>query len=531
MRALGMSNADIHIPPGAEHGRSATSNSRLLRAIIFYSALAVIVLVAVPYGSVEPWWKAAFESAIFLIGTIAFIEFYLSGRKSPSSSPPGIKGEGFSDGPEAVSSSPSPPILIAKGEGNKGTGKSIVRRRAFLLALLALVVFGVVQTFPFGSSYSAALSRNLPRTISYDPHGTRVWATEVLALVLLAGMLLRYTTDEKKFKALVYIVMGTALAAAVFGIARQTMQHQLGFGLPYLRPGVGYAQFINKNHFAFLAEMGIGLTLGVIVWRGLPRERLLIVVGAIVILAGAVVLANSRGGMLAVFSQIVFAGLLRLLVSPVKRHSREESRLNELTKSLRASLLVRVGLIVLLVVTIALGTIWIGGAPLSASLEAVPTEVGAPSDKSRWAVRRWDIWPATLKMIKDHPIAGVGFGGFWMAITRYHNASGEMVPQEAHNDYLEFLASGGLIALLIGAWFLYLYVQTLRARLRENSSRFVRAARCGALVGISGVAVHSVVDFGLHVPANAAVLVALLVISTSDLLRSKRRSRPPSAHK
>jgi len=101
-----------------------------------------------------------------------------------------------------------------------------------------------------------------------------------------------------------------------------------------------------------------------------------------------------------------------------------------------------------------------------------------------------------------------------MAITRYHNASGEMVPQEAHNDYLEFIASGGLIALLIGAWFLYLYMQTVRARVRESSSRFVRAARCGALVGISGVAVHSVVDFGLHVPANAAVLVVLLVVAT-----------------
>jgi O-antigen ligase len=129
-------------------------------------------------------------------------------------------------------------------------------------------------------------------------------------------------------------------------------------------------------------------------------------------------------------------------------------------------------------------------------------------------------------MIKDHPIAGVGFGGFWMAITRYHNASGEMVPQEAHNDYLEFIASGGLIALLIGAWFLYLYMQTVRARLRESSSRFVRAARCGALVGVSGVAVHSVVDFGLHIPANAVLIIGLMVISAVDLHSDKRRSRP-----
>jgi O-antigen ligase len=449
-------------------------NARLLRAIIFYSVLAVIALVAVPYGSVEPWWRAVFQGAVFLIGTMAFVDFLF-------------------------------------------TGESNIARYSFLLPLLALVVFGLIQTIPFGSSYSGALSRNLPRTISYDPHGTRVWVTEVLALVLLAGILLRYTTDEKKLKALIYLVIGIALASAIFGIARQTMQHQLGFGLPYLRPGLGYAQFINKNHFAFLAEMGLGLAFGIIVWRGLARERIVIVVGALLILAGAVVLANSRGGMLAVFSQIVFAGVLRLFVQPAKRHSKEESKLSELTKRLRASRLVSAGLIVLLVTTIIFGTIWIGGAPLVASLEAVPTEVGVAPDNSRWAVRRWDIWPATVKMIKDHPIAGVGFAGYWMAITKYHNASGEMVPQEAHNDYLEFVASGGLIALLIGAWFLFRFMRTLCTRLRVDSSRFLRAARCGALVGISGVAVHSLVDFGLHIPTNAAIFIVLMAISGVDL--------------
>lgn len=477
MRPLRMSNADIHIPSQSAKSRS-TSKRTLLRGGVFYAALGLVMLVAVPYGSVEPWWRAAFQCAVFLLAAIAFVDFLFAGEPN-------------------------------------------VARYSFLWPMLALVVFGLIQTIPFGSYYSAGLARNLPRTISYDAHGTRVWVMEMLALVLMAGILLRYTTDQKRLKTLVYVAIGTALASAIFGIARQTMQHQLGFGLPYLRPGVGYAQFINRNHFAFLAEMGFGLALGIIIWRGLARERLVIVVGAILILAGAVVLANSRGGMLAVFSQVVFAGVLRLFVRPARAHDKQESKLGELTKSLRRSLPVRVGLIVLLITTIALGTIWIGGAPLVASLEAVPTEVGSAPDNSRWAVRRWDIWPATLKMIKEHPVAGVGFGGFWMAITRYHNASGEMVPQEAHNDYLEFLASGGLIALAIGVWFVFRFMQTLRPRLPSDSSRFGRAVRCGALVGMAGVAVHSLVDFGLHIPANAAIFVALMVISTSDLRTGK----------
>lgn len=454
--------------------------SRRAANIIFFALLALIVFVSIPYGSVEPWWRALFVATVFVLAAISFIDFFL------------------------------------EGEFNVG-------RYSWLLPLMALAVFGFIQTIPFGSFYSAALSRNLPRTISADAHGTRVWVAEMLALTFLGAMLLRYTTGERKVKMLLYVVIGTALASAIFGIVRQTMQHQLGFGLPYLRPGIGYAQFINKNHFAFLVEMALGLALGLILWRGVSRERLLIIVGTILILAGAVVLANSRGGMLAMFSQVIFAGVLRLFVRPVNRHAKQESRLDKLTAKLTASPLVRVGLIVLLVATIALGTVWIGGAPLVASLEAVPAEVGASTDNSRWAVRRWDIWPATLKMIKDHPIAGVGFGGFWMAITKYHNASGEMVPQEAHNDYLEFLASGGVVGAILGAWFVVMFIRSAQRTVRVKYP-FGRAAKCGAIVGIVGVAAHSLVDFGLHIPANACLFISLIAVATLDSKRYGSRA-------
>ena len=43
---------------------------------------------------------------------------------------------------------------------------------------------------------------------------------------------------------------------------------------------------------------------------------------------------------------------------------------------------------------------------------------------------------------------------------------------------------------------------------------FRRAACLGALVGLFGVAVHGVVDFGLHVTINALVCTVLIVIAT-----------------
>ncbi|MDQ2920447.1 MAG: O-antigen ligase family protein, partial [Acidobacteriota bacterium] len=120
------------------------------------------------------------------------------------------------------------------------------------------------------------------------------------------------------------------------------------------------------------------------------------------------------------------------------------------------------------------------------------------------------------ELIKDHPVSGVGFGGYWIAITKYHRASGEATPQEAHNDYLELLASGGLIGLSIGVWFVVALVMTARRRLRSRDNE-IRAVTLGALAGILAVAVHSLVDFGLHITINALIFTVLVSIISLNL--------------
>jgi O-antigen ligase len=119
-------------------------------------------------------------------------------------------------------------------------------------------------------------------------------------------------------------------------------------------------------------------------------------------------------------------------------------------------------------------------------------------------------------MSKAHPIAGVGLGGYWIAIPGYHNASGTLVPQEAHNDYLELLASGGIIGIALAIWFAVVVFKRVRRNF-QSSNRFHRAASFGATLGIAGVAVHSLFDFGLHIIVNALIFVALIVIATTEL--------------
>lgn len=119
-------------------------------------------------------------------------------------------------------------------------------------------------------------------------------------------------------------------------------------------------------------------------------------------------------------------------------------------------------------------------------------------------------------------------------MTEYHGATGEMSLQQAHNDHLELLASGGIIGVALVAWLVAVFIKQARQRLRSQDA-FRRAVCFGALVGLFGVVAHSLIDFGLHTTINALVFTSLAVIATvngrveeKSILRRRSRRRRSS---
>lgn len=447
--------------------------SRLLGRIIFAGLLAIITLSAIPYGTNESWWVALFECAVFALGALWAIDGYLSGS------------------------------WLAGG-------------RALVMPLLLIALYAFMQTVPWrGLEAGAAGVGPVWSAISADPYETRLFLLKFLALVIAFALLLRYTSSQRRLRALVYIVIGIAIASALFGLFRQAAWNNAPVSfLPRLKPDVGYAQFINKNHFAFLIEMALGLTLGLAVGIlfGARRERLLIYLAASLPLWITLVLAGSRGGVFTMVAELVFLALMAppLLASPesVKRRASTGTWLRRFGGSFAA----RMVLIVCLVVGGAASIVWIGGDPLLSRLETMPGEFTSAEGGAE-NVNRLEIWRATWRLIKSHPVMGSGFGAYWIAIAEYHRGSGRLMPQEAHNDYLELMASGGIIALLLAGWFIVAFIKRVRLTLRTRDS-FGRAASLGALVGLFAVSLHSFVDFGLHITANSLVCIALIVIAT-----------------
>ena len=442
----------------------------LLGKAIYAAALVVLILAAVAYGGSDPWWKAFLTCVIFALGIFAALEIILSDKP-------------------------------------KLSGGSV------LLPAFVLVLFSAIQTVPLSRSDQAASGIRYPfwNSISADPYETRIFALQVIALMVLAVLLFRYATNERRMRRLIHVIIAIAVVSALFGLLRQTMQHQPGFFLPLLQPNQGYGQFINKNHFAYLMEMGLGLALGLVAAGGVSRERALIYLALLLPIWTALVLANSRGGILAMLVQLV----VTLLLFPII--VRDSHFVSERAWGFVKSTAVRLGLVSSLVILVVIGVFWVGGDQLVSSIEAARGEF-TESTEAREGVTRVKIWRDTIKMFQANPIAGVGMGGYWTAIPSYHQAPGSMTPQQAHNDYLELVASGGILGLAIFVWFAVTVLKEARVNL-QSPDGFRRAACFSALIGIAGVAVHSLVDFGLHRMANAMIFASLIVIATGKLNR------------
>jgi len=95
-----------------------------------------------------------------------------------------------------------------------------------------------------------------------------------------------------------------------------------------------------------------------------------------------------------------------------------------------------------------------------------------------------------------------------------------------HNDYLNTLTDWGVVgaAIVTSAWVL-LYAgvfktwRFVRRTSDDSSTRYSNklALVLGASVGLLAILVHSVVDFNMHVPANAILAVTLMALLGSSL--------------
>lgn len=439
-------------------------NSTKLSSLFIPVSLVLLIFFSIlPYASSEVWSEAVICTTIFALNIFAVLQ----GKY------PALENE--------HTKLFAPLILLAVYSFIQGAVTLLIQK----------------QVLPFSAFFP----------YSFDLTASFWNAVKIFAFVSFIRLLL--AAFRLKINLLVWSLVITGNFFALLGLFRYLIQRNFPdafqfFIFPQLLKNIGFGTYINQNHFALLMLMTIGLNT-CLLWRGNLKKSLqylLLLFGLIT--WSSLILTGSRGGIISSFVEIVV-----LIFFPFKRlvqNSSETSKKNAKFQTLIKKLLIFAAVALILI----LGVVFIGQNRVVNRFERLPLQVEEIDVADGFL--RLDVYEATTTIIKKYPFYGIGFGGFRFAVSKYIDISGQIVPEQAHNDYLEYAASSGIIGLSLAVWFLFGFFNIVRKRLNESSVRFSAAARFGAICGITGVAVHSLFDFGLQMMANLIFFGALLAI-------------------
>jgi O-antigen ligase len=297
---------------------------------------------------------------------------------------------------------------------------------------------------------------------------------------------------------LVFLAAGISIYAA-YQYLRHT-NRVWSYTSPYT--GRSSGTYFSPNDFAGFLEMILPLAVAyILAGRIKPVTRILLgyaTLGPAIGLA----LTFSRGGWTA-----CAVALLALLVILIFHRNH------------------RIPALLLLVVLVVGGTYFTKNY-LEKSLPYMNRVEGTLDSKQDKLDFRRGMWAAAKEMWRDNFWWGVGPAHYDYRFRQYRPEHVQGRPDRAHNDYLNLLAdwgtTGGIIVLAGMTVFVSGLLRTRnhvrRAEKDFGSGQSNRLAFfLGASMGLLALAIHSVVDFNLHIPANAILGVTLLALLSSNL--------------
>jgi len=361
------------------------------------------------------------------------------------------------------------------------------------LAVVAFVLYAVGRYFTADIEYVAR--QELIRVLVY-------------AFLFLAVVSNLYGQEEAE--AVTYTLTAVAAFASSYALAQ--FLHHSNHVWNLISPYVGRASgtYINPDHFAGFLELVLPLPLAFLMAGRIGVVTRVLLAYATLTIMGGLAVTLSRGGWVA-----AAAGILMLLGFLLchKNH--------------------RLRAILLLLVLLGVGGVFTAHF-LSNSI-GFKRRIVDP-DKTEAAVldatSRIEMWTSAVQMWRDHPWWGVGPGHYDNRFREYRPEGFQERPEHAHNDYLELLADwgavGGVIVLAGIGIFVFGLIKTWpHVRREENDFGFGMSSRyaffLGAVSGLFALAVHSLVDFNLHVAANDLTGVVLLGLVASNLRFSSKR--------
>jgi len=396
-----------------------------------------------------------------------------------------------------------------------------ISRNVLQLPLLGLLALGLIQLLPLRTPETVpGIVLPLVRSLSFDPYATRFIVIEVIALLIYFAATLVFVDTPKRLRLLVRTITIFGFFLAIFGLTQSFTSPTRVYWIRELPQSQAFGPFINRHHFAGYMELTIALPLGLVFSNSVEREKKFIYLFAAGLMAVALVMTNSRGGIISLVAELLFlVSLMGIRRSHRKKHVEKKPRIK--------SAAMKAGLALAMVLAVFGGVVLLGGE------EALTRVVGSVNTDDP-TTGRAHFWAVTVDIIKNHPAIGTGLGAFGVVYTGYDSRNGLYRLEQAHNDYLQVLSDAGIVGAVLGLAFLVALFRMGFAR-RESRDDFRRGVATGALAGCFAVLVHSFFDFTLHTTANTLLFLLLAALATMNgrveevhAKRKKKRRESPS---
>jgi O-antigen ligase len=118
---------------------------------------------------------------------------------------------------------------------------------------------------------------------------------------------------------------------------------------------------------------------------------------------------------------------------------------------------------------------------------------------------RVNIWAHARPMVWDYPVLGTGLGTFQDAYYAYAppEHSGRTTWNYAHNDWLQVAIETGLVGFgIVFAGYIWFLTVAIRQWFGRRDPLAVGIGG-GMIMALCSIGIHSLVDFNMHIPANA----------------------------
>jgi O-antigen ligase len=375
-------------------------------------------------------------------------------------------------------------------------GTKVILERQFALTfppaswpIACFLLLGIAQSVSFTGKAGERYS------LSQDVEATRSTVVALLAVQVFFLLCANFFANRERLRVIVGFLTFFGFALSVFALLQHFTWNGKFYWLRTPLSGLGspFGPFANHNHFAGFIELLIGLPLALIITNAVRREERIFYGFLAIVMGVTIFFSLSRGGMLSLLMELLFLAILSRRVRLQKKNA-------------QSSVLWRGMAILIVTITIVAGTFWIGA-------DSVVNRVAGSNQDNLSTSRVW-VWQGAMSVFYTYPVLGAGLGAFQTVYPQRSTYDGSFgFVAQAHNDYLQVVADGGMIGAVLALWFLGVMWREVMRGLQAPDP-LIAGLALGSGTGIVGLLTHSLLDFNLQLPSNAMLFLLLCAIAS-----------------